>query len=167
VTSFRLAPMSPLVAVLTVGLLALPVVFVVGGLSAPGSVRFVPFGLAGLVALLYLGVWLYARPRAFEVDGRGLAIVWPARRRLIPRSEIAGARVLVRERCRAELGWGGRIGVGGLGGGFGWAWTSKRGLVDLYVSRTDGLVLVERRAGRPLLLTPERPDELVRALRAG
>lgn len=159
--------MSALIWALTLPLLALPVVFAVGGLRAVGPGSSLPLVLAGFLVLLYVGVWRYARPRAFEVAGRGLAIVWPARRRLIPRSEIAGARVLVRERCRAELGWGGRIGVGGLWGGFGWAWTSKRGLVDLYVSRTDGLVLVERRAGRPLLLTPERPDDFVRALRAG
>jgi hypothetical protein len=30
-----------------------------------------------------------------------------------------------------------RIGVGGLWGVFGWLWT-RRGLVEVYVSRTDG-----------------------------
>jgi hypothetical protein len=58
-----------------------------------------------------------------------------------------------------------RIGAGGLWGGFGWLYT-RRGLVDLYVSRTDRFVLVRRRAGRPLLLTPERDASFVDALRA-
>jgi len=39
-------------------------------------------------------------------------------------------------------------------------------LLDLYVSRTDRLVLVRLRAGRPLRLTPERDEGFVDALRA-
>ncbi|MBI2468854.1 MAG: hypothetical protein HYV62_13755 [Candidatus Rokubacteria bacterium] len=156
-----------LVWVLTVPLLALPAVFAVIGLRAVGLGATVNLGLAGLLVLLYVGVWLYARPTRFEVRADGLAIVRPALRRLIPRGAITAARVVTRESFREEFGWGGRIGVGGLWGGFGWAWTSKRGLADLYVSRADWLVVVEQRAGRPLLITPERPDEFVRALRAG
>lgn len=47
-----------------------------------------------------------------------------------------------------------RIGIGGLWGGFGWLWPG-RGLVNFYVSRSDGLVLIERMSARPLLITPE------------
>jgi hypothetical protein len=65
---------------------------------------------------------------------------------------------------RGELGFAARVGVGGLWGGFGWLWTSRRGLIDMYVSRGDGLLMVERLAGRPLLITPEHPDEFSRAL---
>ena len=60
----------------------------------------------------------------------------------------------------------GRIGVGGLWGGFGWLWTRGRGMVEFYVSRTDGLVIVERRGGRALLFTPQDPEEFVDALSA-
>jgi hypothetical protein len=94
-------------------------------------------------------------------------IVWPARRRHIAKHDISGARVLESRQFRSEFGWAARVGVGGLWGGFGWAWTSRRGLLDLYVSRTDGCVLVERRSGRALLLTPERPEEFARALGPG
>lgn len=52
----------------------------------------------------------------------------------------------------------------GLWGGFGWLGMSRRGFVDVYVSRTNGIVLVERRTGRDLLITPERPGEFVAAL---
>jgi hypothetical protein len=58
-----------------------------------------------------------------------------------------------------------RVGVGGLWGGFGWLYTSK-GLLGLYVSRTDRLVLVRLRTGRPLLVTPEGDERFVAALRA-
>jgi hypothetical protein len=58
-----------------------------------------------------------------------------------------------------------RIGAGGRWGGFGWLYTPK-GLLGLYVSRTDRVVLVRLRTGRPLLVTPENDDGFVAALRA-
>jgi hypothetical protein len=167
VRTFPLAPMSALMWVLTVPLLALPVVFAVLALRTPAPVSALLGTPAAFLALLYVAVWLFARPIRFEVGPDGLVIVWPARRQRIAKPDISGARVLVSGRFKAEFGWAARIGVGGLWGGFGWAWTSRRGLLDLYVSRTDGCVLVERRSGRALLLTPERPDEFTRALGSG
>jgi hypothetical protein len=87
-----------------------------------------------------------------------------ARDRRIAAGDIAGAEVLSREAFRRDFGWGMRIGAGGLWGGFGWLYTRK-GLLDQYVSRTDRLVVVRLRAGRPLLLTPERDEGFVDALR--
>ena len=52
---------------------------------------------------------------------------------------------------------------GWLWGGFGLLWTRPK-TFEMYVSRADGLVIVERDNGRPLLLTPERPGEFVRAV---
>jgi hypothetical protein len=164
VRTFPLAPMSALLWALTVPLLALPVLFAVIASRTSGGASRLFWLIAGLLAAMYVVIWLYARPTRFEVGPDGLAIVWPARRRHIARRDISGARMLAREGFRSEFGWAARVGVGGLWGGFGWAWTSRRGLLDLYVSRTDGCVLVERRSGRALLLTPERPDEFVRAL---
>lgn len=40
-----------------------------------------------------------------------------------------------------------------------WVWLG-------YISRTDGLVWIEQVSGRPWLITPERPEEFVRACRA-
>jgi Bacterial PH domain len=166
VRAFRLAPMSALLWALTVPVLAVPVLFAVLGTRAPAPVSAVLWTVAGLLGLLYVGVWGWARPTRFEVGADGLVIVWPARRRRIPRHDVAGARLLAPGEFRREFGLAVRVGVGGLWGGFGWVWTSRGGMLDLYVSRTDGCVLVERRAGRPLLLTPEHPDQFVRALGA-
>jgi hypothetical protein len=49
--------------------------------------------------------------------------------------------MLAREAFRRELRLGVRIGAGGLWGGFSWLCHRGRAL-DLYVSRTDRLVLV-------------------------
>jgi hypothetical protein len=164
VRTFPLAPMSAPLWALTIPLLALPALFAVVASLTSGGVSRVFWVIAGLLGVTYAVTWLYARPNRFEVGPDGLLIVWPARRRRIDRRDISGARVLASGQFRPEFGWAARIGVGGLWGGFGWAWTSRRGLLDLYVSRTDGCVLVERRSGRALLLTPERPEEFARAL---
>jgi len=59
-----------------------------------------------------------------------------------------------------------RVGAGELGGGFGWLWTKRHGIVQMYVSRTDGYVWIERRNDRPWLLTPDEPEIFVRVLSA-
>ncbi len=160
---FALAPMSGLILALTVGLLAIPVVFASVALTTPALSRHFG-GLAVLLTALYAAVWLFWRPTAFEIGPRSLAVVFPLRRREIPRDDVMSALVLERGVFRTRYGLALRVGVGGLWGGFGWLWTSRRGFISMYVSRTDGVVLVERRAGRDLLITPERSDEFVTAL---
>jgi len=160
---FPLAPMSGVIRGLTVFLVLLPVGFVVLGLGVANPEGRVLWITGTGVALLYLGIWLYSRPTRFELTAADLVIVWPIRRARIPRSDIRHVGILGRDELKRELGWGMRVGAGGLWGAFGWLWTSRRGMVDLYISRTDRWVLVERASGRPLLINPERPEEFVRA----
>jgi hypothetical protein len=102
----------------------------------------------------------------FEVTPHSLAIRFPALRLELAARDIAAVRVLSGKAFREEFGMAIRIGVGGLWGGFGWLWTHQRGLVEFYVSRLDGFVLIERRGERPLLLTPQSPEDFVDALSA-
>jgi len=164
-TRFPLAPMSADIRALTWIVLALPLALALGATLGRGPARGVLLGVMVFVLLLYASVWLWWRPTEFEVDGTGLRILWPVRSRVVPAREIADAMVLTREAFRREFGWALRIGAGGLWGGFGWLYTSK-GLIGLYVSRTDRLVLVRLRTGRPLLVTPEGDERFVAALRA-
>jgi len=160
--SFPLAPMSRVIILLTAGVLAVPVALVVAGLLTPA--RSVLLGAAAFVVVLCAAIWLFARPTGFEVSSGELVVIWPLRHRVIPRTNIASARVIGRGELRKELGWAIRVGVGGLWGAFGSLWTSRRGSVEVYVSRTDGLVWIERRVGRPLLITPTNPEGFLRAL---
>ena len=73
-------------------------------------------------------------------------------------------RHIDRQELRREAGWCMRVGARGLWGGFGWLWTQRRGIVQMYISRTDGLVWIERVSDRPWLITPERPEIFVRVL---
>jgi hypothetical protein len=163
--AFPLAPMSPLIRGLTVVLLALPVYLAVTGYLARGLAGLLLMPIAGLLLALYVFVWFFARPIRFEIWPDALWVVWPARQRRIPLVDVTDAHLVTRSGPPPRPRGGGRLGVGGLWGGFGWAWTSRAGLVDLYVSRQDDLVLVERRVGRSLLISPDQPEGFVRALR--
>lgn len=160
-TSFPLAPMSALIRGLTWMLLLLPGVFAWLSSRAPGPVSALLAGVAVLLVGLYAAVWLVFRPSRFEVTRSALRIVWPVRSRDIPRASIRRVRLMDSRSFRQEVGMAFRVGVGGLWGGFGWLWT-PRGLYELWVSRQDGLVLVEREGGRPLLLTPADPERFAR-----
>lgn len=160
--SFPLAPMSPLVRALTLLLLTLPFVFLLASLfGAPGVLA----AAGALLGSLYAAVWAWLRPSSFEVGEGRLDLIFPARHRHYDLTEIATCRALSAAECRGELGFSLRVGVGGLWGGFGRLWTSRRGWVDFFVSATDRFVLVDRREARPLLLTPADCDGLVAALR--
>ena len=159
--TFRLAPMSPLILTLTLALLALPVVFFT---LAACALRLLA-GPATFLVLIYTWIWLWFRPTEFVVHPATLEIVWPLRRQELRRDSIASVRLVDRAELRRDVGRAMRVGAGGMWGGFGWLWTEKRGVVRMYVSRTDGLVWIERGGGeRPWLLTPERPDAFARAL---
>jgi hypothetical protein len=156
--------MSRAIFALTAMLLAIPVGFVGIGLAArpPLQTLFLWVGLA--TAALYAAVWIWWRPTRFEVSGAGLRICFPGRALFVPASDLAGARTLDGRAFRDDFGMALRIGVGGLWGGFGWLWTRRGGFVEFYVSRVDGLVLVERRSGRPILFTPVDPEGVAHSL---
>ena len=162
--TYRLAPMSRLFALLTGLLWLLPVAFTLAAFSVPRCEGLI-WGAVFLVAG-YAGVWLWMRPSAFELTSGALSARFPGRTRAIQRSSLGEARLVERGQLREQLGWAVRIGVGGLWGGFGWLWTTRRGLVEFYISRLDGLVWIERPDGRPLLITPESPEALVADLSA-
>jgi len=158
--TFRLTPMSGFVRVLTLALSLLPVAFVYAA-AFKGAPLLTP-GI--LLVILYAWVWLRLRPSRFVVHPQDIEVIWPLKRRRIARADITGARVLNRAMLRALTGRAARVGAGGLWGGFGWLWSERRGIVQMYVSRSDGLVWIERGAGRPWLITPEAPEAFVRAL---
>lgn len=165
VQRFGLAPMSADIRALTGIALVAPLGLGLAAALARGPVQTVLLAVSGFVLLLYASVWLLCRPTAFEVDAGGLGIRWPLRSRRIAARDIARAETLSRDAFRRDFGWAMRIGAGGLWGGFGWLYT-RQGMLDLYVSRTDRLVLVRLHAGRPLLLTPEGDERFVAALHA-
>jgi len=157
---FRLAPMSPTIWGLTLVVFAIAVGVPTAMAFAPPrefALWFAP-AIAVFLAVVLVFVWAWWRPRRFEVSSEGLRIVWPLQQRFIPRGEITAVRRVE----KAELGWTIRTwGAGGFLGGFGRFRSRKLGPLEVYVSRSDGMVFVERAGARPLLLTPERPEEFV------
>ena len=160
--TYRLAPMSPPILVLTVALLALPPAFLLLA-TLWTQMLLAP---AVFMLVIYAWIWLRYRPTAFVVHPRSLEVTWPLMRREIPRDDISAVRVIDRQTLRREVGPGVRVGAGGLFGGFGYLWTTNRGLVRMYVSRTDRFVWIECKSDRPWLITPDQPDAFVRTLSA-
>ena len=159
---FPLAPMSPLIRWLTISLWILP-------LCLGGAALIANEWITGLVSLLLIGiygaVWVWFRPTYFGVSRDHLEIVFPGWRRCIPISDFSRIRVISQETFRREAGWAMRIGAGGLWGGFGGLWTSRRGLLEFYVSRFDGMVFIERETGYSLLITPDKAEQMVESVR--
>lgn len=145
------------------GLLAgLTGLFVVLGLRELPAVNGVYWSVAGLIAVgsaaLVLGTWRYGRPSAFVLTDEALRIQWPGRSREIPWADVLDAREISKRELGMVLRW---CGVGGLFGAFGLFYAHKVGNLDIYATRSDGLVLLARRGRRGLLITPDRPAEFV------
>ena len=129
-TRFRLAPMSPLILVLTLFLLALPAAFL-----ALSTKRGSWLALPALLLLgIYAWVWLWFRPTLFEVHPGVLEVIWPLRRRQLRREEISEVKHIDRDELRRRTGWGMRVGAGGLWGGFGWLLTERGGRANVRLS---------------------------------
>lgn len=158
--NFKIAPMHGLILVITIIMLALPFVFLAAAIL--GSKFFIVPAIVLLA--VYLWIWLRFRPRNFVVQSDSLEVIWPLKLRQISRSNIQQVRTITRTELKNEIGWGLRVGAGGIWGGFGWLWTQKRGIVQMYISRTDAFVWIKCSVGRPWLITPERPEDFVRAL---
>jgi hypothetical protein len=154
--------MSPLIGGITVLLWLLPIVFALLML-----VYHQPLGFPLLVLLiLYGGVWLGCRPSYFEISPMALTIAFPVWRRDIPLEDVTGTCPITQDRFQQEFGWAMRVGVGGLWGGFGWLWTARRRWLEFYISRSDGPIVIERKSGMPLLITPETPDQFATVMQA-
>lgn len=160
VREFKLAPMDLPIWILTAIMLALPAVFLVAAFTS-----FKPLaGPAGLVIAIYLWIWLRFRPTSFTVTTDRVEINWPLKTRHIGRSEILSADIIDRKQLKEKVGLGFRVGAGGLWGGFGWLWTTKLGIVQMYISRTDRFVFLTLKNGRPWLITSELPEQFVNSL---
>jgi len=145
---------------LTWVLAALPLAFVIAAVFGSGWLG----APAVLLVVIYAWVWTRFRPTAFVVHPDVLEVIWPLKRRELRRDQITAVRQIDRQELRQEIGWGMRVGAGGLWGGFGWLWTERRGVVQMYVSRLDQFVWIERGVERPWLITPEQPEAFVSTL---
>ena len=154
--------MSRVILVLTGAVLALPIV-----LLAIARVTGAPLTMPVLLMTAVYGwVWLRYRPTYFVIQPDALEVIWPLRRERVPLATVSDVQVIDRRELGQRIGFGIRVGAGGLWGGFGWLWTTRRGIVRMYVSRIDRFVWIECRDARPWLITPDRLDVFVAELKA-
>jgi len=113
-----------------------------------------------LLLSLGLAVWGWFRPRRLEAGPEGIHVLWPWRRRWILRGQIVGMRIADLNEFKPML----RVGVGGLGGIFGWFWRPGKGWIEVYSTSRCGLLVLELEGGRNLLLSPLDPKAMMSAL---
>jgi hypothetical protein len=155
--------MSPSILVLTLVLLALPLVIAWQSSRAPEPIAWVLRGTCAFMLLLYASIWFYSRPSAFIVGSEALEIVWPLRRQRFTLSDVEGVERVTLAGVRAEFGRGMRVGAGGLWGAFG-RYVTPTATVRMYISRLDELVLIRLGGAPPWLVSPEHPGAFVQAL---
>jgi hypothetical protein len=149
---------------LTLTLLALPVLL--WGLSVLGSSAAGGTAMTGVgLCLLYMGVWLAARPSRYELGEEGITMVFPIWRRTVPWSSVRGTRSFAGDAFGREVGRGVRVGSGGLFGSFGWLVTSI-GTLEMYISRRSDLVLVECEGRKGLLVSPSDASGFAKAVQS-
>ncbi len=158
---FNLAQMSPTISFLTYALWLLPVSFGVIGLWMHSLITI---AIAVILFGLYGVVWFWCRPSHFILNSNYFAIEFPAWRETIPLDDIYSVHITDRIHFEQEFGWSIRIGVGGLWGVFGWLLTQRQGLIEIYVSRFDRSIVISRRTGKPLVVSPSSPSLFVQSL---
>ena len=147
---------------MTAGLLLLPAFFAYASLTSPDPEGAALAGVGAFVVAIYGSVYFWWRPRGFAVEEGALTLVFPIRSKRI--EGVIKAERIDRDELKRRYGWQARVGAGGLWGGFGWLYSS-RGWMEFYISRMDGYVLLTRREGLPVLISPERPDALIAAVK--
>ncbi len=160
--SFPLAPMTRPMTALTAGLLAMPVILL--GLAQASPLAVSMGSTAGLLMVLFVAIWLVARPARYDVGEDGITMVFPVWRRTVPWTAVRAARTFAGDAFTREVGWGMRVGAGGLFGSFGWLVTSI-GTLEMYVSRRSDLVLVECEGRKHLLVSPSDAQAFATAVR--
>ncbi len=128
---FQIAPMCTMIRIITLVLLALPVLFILSAV----------FGRALLIAptillvAIYAWVWLRFRPTQFVVHQDVLEVIWPLKQRRISRDSISDVRIVNSRDLKQQVGWGIRVGAGGLWGGLGGSGLNGEGVCsDVYFS---------------------------------
>ena len=163
---YPLAPMDPMYQGLSLFLGSLPFLFVSLTLMVPGPQKLMFGACSVFLFLIYAWIWFYWRPTSFRLETTALVIEFPRRQMAIDLSGVQQVHLYNSYAdFTAEWGLGIRIGAGGLWGSFGWLKTAK-GTLQMYLSRSEDLVVVEFQDRRPLLMTPEQAQDFVRELQS-
>ena len=159
-----MAPMSKVIRLMTLFLLALPVAVAGGGFSSGEPVFGYSLMVAGAIVAIYAFVYLRMRPTRFEIEGKRLSIIFPTRIIDVDLDDVVRAGPITYEVFKRRYPRPIRLGAGGLFGGFGLLMT-QNGKVQFYISRDEPLVLLEFESDRlPLLLSPSDPEAFLLAI---
>jgi len=127
----------------------------IGSQSRPGLILFLGIGSACLLSVPITAIFA---PLGYAVGPRAVTVIRFASNVDVPLEDITEVEAVQLK---------GVIRVFGNGGAFGfWGTFSSKafGTFQAYVTRSDNFVALKRRSGRPIVLSPDSPIDLVRAV---
>ena len=161
---YKTAPWERSVTVTTVVVVALMVISTGALLSlvarlAPAGWLSTALVIAVAVSLLGpLAALAVLRPTGYRLTERGILVTRPGPAVVIPAADITGVEEATGDAFEGAM----RLAASGGVFGYWGLWHSRRwGNFRAYATRRGGVVVVHRRHGDPVLLTPDRPAELV------
>ena len=121
-------------------------------------------GISLLVTIIlsatYAGAFLF-RPLGYEISPDAVIIQRPVKNVQIPLHSVAGVELISRDQLRYTIR---TFGVGGLFGYYGRFANRTIGSMTWYATRRDRNVLLTLGNGQKILLTPDEPEQFIRAL---
>lgn len=113
--------------------------------------------LVGFVPLLMLVSALYA-PWGYMITDSEMRVRRLGRNITIPLSDIRHVGILSRRDLGLPIRY---LGVGGFLGWYGKFWSSQKGFMNVYITHTRHLVLIETHQGQTFLISPYPSDQFV------
>lgn len=142
-------------------LIAESMLFIIIGLSKLDQSRTMGSVFVGIGVLAALSIFVFAlfAPRGYGVAVDGVTVFrWGPNVR-IPLGEISEVAEVAPGRSSRTFG------VGGLFGFWGMFHSKSIGAFRAYITRKDGLLVIRRKAGAPIVLSPDDPAGFMTAVR--
>lgn len=118
--------------------------------------------LAILLIIIYL-ICLYLKPLRYEIREDEIIIRRLIKSVRIRRSDIESLKLLDKSAIKGTVR---TFGVGGLFGWYGKFANSQLGDMTWYVTRRDKIVLINKKDGKKILISPDEAENFVEALKA-
>lgn len=159
------ASMDGLTLVLTIGVTVIMVLagfvpiftseFQFSNVVSPGPFYVMPFAFIAILLITY-----GFSPKGYVIEDGQFTVLRPFKAKHFPLSDIVSVTAVEKKNLKGSIR---TFGVGGLFGYFGLFRNSTYGHMLWYATRRDRFVVIERKNGKTIVITPDDPAAFVSA----